>query len=623
MRARPALAVTTSFLSGLCFLSGLGFVACTNSSTKSVAIPHDAGGPASPDAGPSEVVDAGPPDEDAGSPDAGLHDAGLGHDAGSLDAGEPLDAGLTCPPPPTFNYQCSIGDPLTCPMGLCIGSLCLAPIVDQHRWDTCGDGVCQPCETATNCPVDCGVTPPETGAKVYDNNTTITVWLHGFTNKGAKLDTLTYGAAGSCGDLGAALVKYGVNRPCGNTPATEVMPNQVVSVEYYGTLPPAWMTPQDVAEVEAYPFHGGPLGLQRYALIAAKFIRHQMAISGATHVNLACHSMGCLISRYLIENNVENLAAENKIVRWQTNSGVVCGARLARLYDNPTIRKYADAIGLQVDDFIIMNPDYVTDVAASWDHKLHEGNNPLFKGMLIHHVGATDPRIAAALNIQLLDFNNPGDEPNDGIMFTLDEFFHSQSPAASLTTPSGEVLSSTHSYIYAQHSDVTRPESDHVMMIASLFHRRKVFITVDSITLKVDREFSLQELKEQGTSPAEVVVENQVSYILPGIAAPVLVQDDQIAYRSPDMFQQVAGTTLTPGQVIFEGPVFDNQTTLHLKATFTEADLYPRWKVNEALVDANRELVTFDGDVTLQDQVLHVDNAYAAAELRVHLVDQY
>ena len=57
-------------------------------------------------------------------------------------------------------------------------------------------------------------------------------------------------------------------------------------------------------------------GVPRYAAIVGKYARYVMQRSGAEGVNLTCHSMGCLISHYIIENDVEKLASEGKIRRW-------------------------------------------------------------------------------------------------------------------------------------------------------------------------------------------------------------------------------------------------------------------------------------------------------------------
>jgi len=581
----------------------------------------DAGPAATADAGPQTPADAGPADAGPGSArDAGT---GSGPDAGTA------DAGTQCPPPPAFDYACTPGDVTTCPQGLCMPLVnqCIAPVVDAHRWDACGDGACGPCETAQACPADCGAPPATGGAKEYANATTITVWVHGFSNQGPdRLAQMTYGEAKSCSSLGTALHTFGIARPCGTTPGAENAPNQVVGVEYYGTHPAAWMTPAEIAEVEAYPFSGGPMGLQRYATVVAKFIRHKLATTGATHVNLACHSMGCLISRQLLENDYEHLASENRVVRWVTSAGVIAGARLARMFDNPSVQQMSRLIGLEVSDFILMNPDYVRDHAAAWDHRPWEGNNPLLGGILIHHVGGTDPRIPQAMNAVLLDLNNPGDEPNDGIMYTHDEAFERQSPAASVHTPSGAVMSATLTLSHTGHMEIADSDAYQIAAAAGLFHRRKATITVQSITLRKDRESHQFLDGEQGTGPAEVVAETEVRfdpYVAGILGRAALVHEDRIEYRSPAVLRQQQGTTLTPGTVLFAGPVFDAMTELHLRADLVESDLFRRWGVQEALLDPTHRLLLVDRQVPLQDHVFTAESEYAAVSIAVRVVDMY
>ena len=586
----------------------------------------------------SETLDdVGAPGDAATEGDASIADA----DAGAADVSQEapaeasLDAAHDAPAdgdgsscdPPTFDYLCDPADAGSCPSGLCILGQCIAPLVDPHRWDGCGDGACGACETPTTCPADCASPPTVTGQKAYDDPSTITVWVHGFTNNTAdKLKSVVYGGVKGCGDLGNITHDFGIARPCGDVSPTA--PNQLIAVEYYGATPAAFLSAADVAEIEQYPYLGGPTGLPRYARVVAKFIRERLATTGATHVNLACHSMGCLISRYVIENDLEHLASDGRIVRWVTSAGVLAGARLARLYDNPAIQQAAGLIGLAVDDFAAMNPDYVQATAAAWDHKLYEGNNPLLGGVLVHHVAGTDPKIPQAVNIQLLDLNNPGNEPNDGIMYTLDEYFHAQSPAASVVTKSGEVMSATHSFEHLGHMEVSTGEAFRTLAAAGLFHRRKVVVTLESVTLHQDREFSIPDhVDEQGSSPAELVVETQVRYdpyTVPAFGKTSLVQDDQIAYRSPELRVQAAGASAEPKLVLFAGPVFDEQTSLRLDATLVEADLFPRWNVAEALLfTPNRELAKFGGVVTLADQTLHVGNAYADFDLSIHVVEMY
>jgi hypothetical protein len=552
-------------------------------------------------------------------------DAGgdAGGDAGA-DGGVFIDGG-TCPPPEESDYKCDMLKPETCPGGWCIAGWCLGPNKDPRRWDECGIKGCGLCETAGSCPADCAMEPPRTGSKEYVNDTTITVWVHGFSNVSEKeRETMVFGRDRGCGGLLTEMAKFGVVRPCSEH--VPKAPNQLTRVEYYGKVPPDWMSQADADEIAKYPYEGTD-GLHRYALIVAKYIKYKLQVSGATHANIVCHSMGCYISRYMIENNVENLAASNKIVRWHTSAGVLAGARLARLYDNPDVQKVAGLIGLSQYDFLIMNPDFAQDNAAMWDHKLWEGNNPMFGGIIMHHTGATDPRIAQAINIKLLDLDNPGDEPNDGIMYTLDEFFHDRKGGGAFKLPSGEVIASGHNYVYVDHMTVPESEPSVVAATATIFHKRKVRLTLNDVQLIKDRESHALFDGENGTAPAEITYDVEVRYnpyIKNTYGRDVLVHEASVEHRSAELYTQEEGTTLNPHMVIFEGPVFDQMTELRLDIKLLEADWYPRFNVKEWAFDIHQELASYHGQVPLVDKsVISFESEYLKAKIEMRVFEQY
>lgn len=550
----------------------------------------------------------------------------------AVDVPPAVDVG--CVPPAAFNYTCQPGAVDDCSKsgGVCLLGLCLAPKKDPARWDNCGNKTCEMCETG--CPVDCAAPPTLTGAKDFGGDKTISIWVHGFSNQGAdKLKALTFGSIKGCGDVLENTQLFGNPRVCGDKPGNDTDPNQMIAVEYYGANPPAWMTPQDIADVEKFPYSGGPTGLQRYATIVAKFVKWRMAVSGAKHVNMACHSMGCLITRQMLENDYEGLASSQTVVRWFTATGVVDGAQLAWLFNNPTVQQVATTIGLELSDFILMNPDYVWDNTPAWDHKLYAANNPLFKGMLIHHVGATDPRIQQALKIQLLDVLNPTtSDPNDGIMFTEDEYFHDQDPAVAAKSLGGEPVKPTRGFVYADHMECPGTLNTAVNAAAALFHHRKVVITVDKFELLKDRETHAPFDGEYGSPPAEVVVESETRFLpylktaFPKVKDDLIISNDKVEYRTSPMWQQNQGDTAKPGAVVFSGPVFDDMTELYLDVWLNEADTYPHYGVNELALDfkPTKPLVDFHGQVPLTDgATFAANNAYGKATFKVRVYTMY
>jgi len=564
------------------------------------------------------AADPEPVSEDLAALDDGVAETLV--DAGREDPGPP-----DCGPPETFDWTCNPDEPSSCPGGLCVYGMCLAPVMDPDRWGNCGDGVCGPCET--DCRADCGPHPTFSGAKEYDNANTITVWVHGFTVQ--SVDDMkhgTYAKDRSCsGGVFDAFRAFRIDRPCGDTPAGEVSPVRFAKIEYFGEIPPAWMPAADAAEVASYPWDG-PTALHRYALILAKFLRHKMSVSGATHVNLACHSFGCLIIRYLIEHDIEGLASGNHLVRWVTSAGVIAGARLARWSTNPNVVSVADLIGIRMYDFVVMNPDFVMDEVAAWDHRNYEGNSPFFAGMLIHQVAGTDPEVKPALNLKLLDLLNPDQEPNDGIMFSLDEYFHDQRPPGVLVLPDGLPLPATHTYVHAYHEDVAETEAMGVLATAGLFHRRKVVIRLAEMQLKKDRESHGLFDSEHGEPPAEVALDVEVRYVSQVkevLGHAVLVHESHLDHRTPEVFRQEQQTTLAPNAMVFEGPVLDGMDAVRLDLEVLEVDWYPRFDIQEWVFDPDQALASFHGDVPLADGTIAFETEYARCVLEIRVMDLY
>jgi hypothetical protein len=173
-----------------------------------------------------------------------------------------------------------------------------------------------------------------------------------------------------------------------------------------------------------------------------------------------------------------------------------------------------------------------------------------------------------------------------------------------------------------------------MLTAAGLFHRRKVVVTLSSLALNKDFERHPNDPSTRsmtGDPPAEVVAETLVdynTYTMATYQTSATVHVDTIAYRSADMFQQAQSSTVTPGQTLFEAPVFDDQTTFHLHLKLTETDHYPRFSVHENLlavvgINTDYTFLTYDMELPLTDQTIAVRNQDASATLEVQTIDMY
>ena len=76
--------------------------------------------------------------------------------------------------------------------------------------------------------------------------------------------------------------------------------------------------------------------------------------------------------------------------------------------------------------------------------------------------------------------------------------------------------------------------------------------------------------------------------------------------------------------MFFAGPVFDAQDSIELQLQLTEADLYPRYNVYEALLNTpNRPLANLNQVVPLMDQTFTMSSQYVNATIQMQVVDMY
>lgn len=552
-----------------------------------------------------------------------------GEDVDPADA-EPEDTGpevveAECAPDEDFDYACSSSDDSTCPDGVCLFGQCLAPVVDPERWATCGDGVCTTCEVDGVCPADCEPWPDPPQRIRWNPETTITIQVPGFrTVRAGDVDSTVYGQARSPGGIGREMRPFmdALGLPDGMQ--TPDAPNQVVGVQYYGGDPAPWIPGPDIYRIEQFD-RDSPDALHRYALVVALFVRQRMQETGAENVRFVCHSMGCHILRYVIEHDLEGLASDDLIVRWVTVAGVLGGARLARLYDNPVVRSVGGEIGLNTADFVHMHPDWVADVSARWDHRLHEANNPNFAGIVMHHILGTDPRLSQTANIiRLLDLNNPGDEPNDGIVYTLDQFFERQDERVQPLDDSGRPQPSSRSALYLEHFDVSDAQASGIIASAGLFHHRRVRVRAREATVHDDLERrSSLDFSRTGESPGELVAEVRIRYpwVESIIGANPIVHESRVDHRLPEIRLVRTGATLDLDLTLFEGPVFDDMTSMWMDLDFVEVDCYPRFDIDEwCLPPSPSRFVRFTGDVPLEDHTFIVENDRLKVEVHVEVL---
>jgi hypothetical protein len=153
-----------------------------------------------------------------------------------------------------------------------------------------------------------------------------------------------------------------------------------------------------------------------------------------------------------------------------------------------------------------------------------------------------------------------------------------------------------------------------------------VFITLKLVELYQDREHHDSGDGEHGDPPAEIAVESRIRYnpyVATTFGRDLLVHEDTIDHRTPEVLVLNQGDILQPDLPIFAGPVFDEMTELFLDFELLEVDWYPRMQVREWVFDPHQRILGFTGQVPLVDDVIMLGSEYGRAWLEVKVVPLY
>jgi hypothetical protein len=563
------------------------------------------------DAAPHGDTGASENEADAGldtPADAGTRDdAGAREDAGpseAADAGEvpDADAGVfqeSCDTPEP-DYTCDPDAPETCPGGQCWFGSCVGALADDTRFDECGDGACVGCDAEVGrdsfCPADCAEAPAIAARDLFDPDV-VTIFVHGIQLSATPvLMANTYGSATDARDLGASLLAQDAALVDGLASPSAL--RQLVGVEYYGATPDPSLAPEDVEWIEQVE-NDTPDALFRYARVVAVFVRDRVTMTGARTVNLLCHSMGCAVVRALVEHDLLQLSSSGLLARVVGVSGALQGARMAHMIDNPYVQQYAGSGAFNIWDIAALDPDHVRARVVQWDHELQAADNPMWRGVLVHTLGGSDPTLDEAFNVFSLGaIHNPDGLPHDGVVFSLESLFARQDLANQVVTAGGARHAPTHGFMDLSHNEIVAAPGTARLVHAALFARRVVRVQLASVTLHGDEEAGLAP----GDGTSELVLEQRV-----------LLQDDvvderKLEDRTPEMWTMDAGEERADVLTIFEGLVNESESALTLELSLVEVDRYRRYGLEESLfsdksdplLDASVVLPIEGGSVSIQ-----------------------
>ncbi len=343
-------------------------------------------------------------------------------------------------------------------------------------------------------------------------------------------------------------------------------PNQVAYCNYYGDTPPPYYTTQDLADLTSVTVaYGG--GVPRYALITAKYAKEVMRRSGAKQVNLFGVSMGGLVSRWIVEKDVEGLVSQDKIARWFIVEGVVGGNWIASEGGSSLRDAMKDVLDLDPIDLQHMSYSWVS---AHLHDPPQQADNPLLGLIPIHiWVPSDDNYHSYALSLA-------SGKPNDGVQLLRDTFFHALTPQTRYLG-----LMPTRSAVHATHESSKDHKGLRAGIAADLFGRRRVTIRLDEVFIKNSKE---QSSLGNGEYVFGVSVYSPRAQALYGITEPTheyRYDDTNFPYYRIPAQQWVALNT-----VWFDDMILPGETQLRLETNTKEIDYDFLYEISEDITNA-------------------------------------
>ncbi len=454
--------------------------------------------------------------------------------------------------------------------------------------------------------------------KTHNPNDTVTVYVHGFSSHGAGESDTVYGT-----DIYESFmddIPTFLGLPTINNPEDVNKTNVFAATGYYGDTPPSYYTEQDIADVEAVTEEFGG-GIPRYALIVAKYAKHLMERTGAKQVNFIGASMGGLVTRYLIEKNVEGLAADKKIARWLTLEGVVNGNYAASKDDLLKIVELFEEPNIDVEH---MHYDWIEENIAQGRRT---ATSPYYKDILIGHETSTrDDLMDHALTWLLVA--NGQYQPNDAYQVVKDTYFEDVQEDVRFM---GQLPA--HSYFHENHLSLKDNKGVWAEIGTFLTSNKRVKVTLTKAKIfdkhDTDKKVSIfghtvvSEINE-----AEIVFSSKIHS--PEVERRWKISDEiselTINGAVPKIVKyEHSGDENVVNQVLFDDLVLENETELQLDLVVNEIDQDFRYGVKEnplKTVDRDYDFVGSSSVmIPLKEGTYAFENKDYTYEVKVEMVD--
>ncbi len=370
--------------------------------------------------------------------------------------------------------------------------------------------------------------------------------------------------------------------------------NIITGVEYYGDQAPSYYSQNDINEIESVTtqYDGG---IPRYALIVAKFAKEMLKKTGAERVNIISVSMGSLITRWMIEKNLENLASDKKIEKWMTAEGVIRGN-----YGYTKI----DSLAVDIHSFID-DSEETRQMKYSWiEENLTPDRDvmksPYYNDILVGQISLTDSeKEQAGLKYILIE---EGFQPNDGYQLLKDTYFGEAD---------NYIQAPSHTLIHTDHTGIEESDATFLTIANFLKAQKRVRITLVDATVNDIHENITKLDRETETVFQSIVSSNDKTLcerVYDGGTLPLY------SYTKENETKEI-------NQIIFDDFVDPTTSTLLIKLKGYEIDRSTKYDVSEWKTDKKESMGESINSVELQNGTYPVSANDWNGHIRVEVLE--
>jgi len=437
-------------------------------------------------------------------------------------------------------------------------------------------------------------TPAPSPTIIEKNLKTVTLYVHGYEEKGYKAG-YDYGQ-NYYDTFRTNLIKY-TELPTMDDYNKEHFTNLITAVDYYGNTPPSYYDAKDLEDIEKIEAtYGG--GIPKYAHIVAKFAKNALKESGASKINIVSVSMGSLVSRWLIEKDVEHLASQKKIAKWITIEGVLHGNyALSQVEEDSFLNIFIENSA----DTDHMKYKWIEENLNATSKKI---NPRLYEEIELSQISLTNGENSESLLKYVLPLYD-GFLPNDGVQLFRDTYFD-----ANLS----------HTVLHEGHIDVKNSMATFLNINNFLKAKKRIQITLLNASLT-----NIHEDITDKNRVAEVVFESKIFSPKAKEQWDLEKPIDERVYKSGilNIYPYKKENTIHAiNQILFDGFVHDKEIELTIFLEGFEIDNSTIYAINESGSNSNRDsLGSIQTTIKLENGVYAISSDNWSGYIKVEVID--